>query len=262
MELSFYKYQGTGNDFVMVDNRNQILSKNDTNLIQKLCDRRFGIGADGLIFLEQPDNDLDDFKMVYFNADGRESSMCGNGGRCIVAFARQLGLIKDKAAFSAIDGFHEAVVQKELIGLKMSNVDAVEKKDDAVFINTGSPHHIIFVDDVDSVDIKKQGAAIRNSSAYESIGGTNVNFVEYIDAATFKVRTFERGVEDETLSCGTGVTAVALAVYATGRADVRTIHLETPGGVLAVSFEKDADGFKNIWLTGPAKMVFKGSIQC
>ncbi|MGB7786288.1 MAG: diaminopimelate epimerase [Salinimicrobium sp.] len=262
MQLSFYKYQGTGNDFVMVDNRQQVVSKNNTNLIKSLCDRKFGIGADGLILLEEADNDLDDFKMVYFNADGRESSMCGNGGRCIVAFAKQLGIIKDKAAFSAIDGFHEAVVQNELIGLKMTDVDIVEKKKDAVFVNTGSPHHIVFVDGVDAIDIKHQGAAVRNSSEYKKIGGTNVNYAQYLDKATFKVRTFERGVEDETLSCGTGVTAVALAAFATGKAEERTIHLETLGGVLGVSFEKDADGFKNIWLTGPAKMVFKGSIEC
>lgn len=262
MQLSFHKYQGTGNDFVMVDNRQQVLSKNNTNLIKRLCDRKFGIGADGLIFLENPDNELDDFKMVYFNADGNESSMCGNGGRCIVAFAKQLGIIEEKAAFSAIDGFHEAVVQNELIGLKMTDVDKVEGKAEAFFVNTGSPHHIIFVEDVDAVDVKKEGGAIRNSEEYKSISGTNVNFVEYIDKGTFRVRTFERGVEDETLSCGTGVTAVALAVYASGRADVRTIHLQTPGGVLAVSFEKGAEGFKNIWLTGPAKLVFEGTIEC
>lgn len=262
MQLSFYKYQGTGNDFVMVDNRQQLLSKNNTNLIKHLCDRKFGIGADGLILLEEPDNELDDFKMVYFNADGRESSMCGNGGRCIVAFAKQLGIIEDKAAFTAIDGFHEAVVQNELIGLKMTDVDAVEQKAEAVFVNTGSPHHIVFLEGVDAVDVNNKGAEIRHSQAYEKIGGTNVNFVEYLDEATFKVRTFERGVEDETLSCGTGVTAVALAAYATGKTNERTVHLETPGGVLAVSFEKDSEGFKNIWLTGPAKMVFKGSIEC
>lgn len=262
MQLSFYKYQGTGNDFVMVDNRRQVLSKNNTNLIKRLCDRKFGIGADGLILLEEPDNNMDDFTMVYFNADGRESSMCGNGGRCIVAFAKQLGIIDQKAAFTAIDGFHEAVVENELVGLKMTDVPGIKERSGAVFVDTGSPHHIVFVDDVDAVDVKKEGAAIRNAKEYENIGGTNVNFVEYLDKATFKVRTFERGVEDETLSCGTGVTAVALAVYSTGKADERTVHLQTPGGVLAVSFEKETEGFKNIWLTGPAKMVFKGSIEC
>ncbi|GAB2776049.1 diaminopimelate epimerase [Salinimicrobium soli] len=262
MELSFYKYQGTGNDFVMVDNRSQVLSKNNTNLIKQLCDRKFGIGADGLILLENSEVPTDDFKMVYFNADGRESSMCGNGGRCIVAFAHFLDIINEKAVFTAIDGVHEAVLQNELVGLKMSDVERIEEKPEAVFLNTGSPHHVIFTKDVDGTDVEKEGAAIRNSENYKSINGTNVNFVEYLDEATFKVRTFERGVEAETLSCGTGVTAVALAAYATGKASEKTIHLQTPGGQLAVSFEPGENGFQNIWLTGPAKMVFKGSISC
>lgn len=261
MELSFYKYQGTGNDFVMVDNRQNILPKNNTKLIKNLCDRKFGIGADGLILLEEPDNSNDDFKMVYFNADGRESSMCGNGGRCIVAFANFLGIIKDKANFTAIDGFHEATIENELVGLRMMNVKGVEEKDDAIFLNTGSPHHVIFTSDIDAIDLKKEGAAIRYSDEYKEIGGTNVNFVEPVDKATFKVRTYERGVEDETLSCGTGVTAVALAAYASGKIDSYTVHLETPGGELAVSFEPKETHFENIWLTGPASQVFKGIIH-
>ncbi|MFD0975970.1 diaminopimelate epimerase [Salinimicrobium gaetbulicola] len=261
MELTFYKYQGTGNDFVMVDNRQGILSKNNTNLIKSLCDRKFGIGADGLILLEEPDNANDDFKMVYFNADGRESSMCGNGGRCIVAFANFLGIVKDKASFTAIDGFHEATIENELIGLKMTNVEGVEEKDHAFFLNTGSPHHVIFSENIDSIDLKAEGAAIRYSNEYSSIGGTNVNFVEMLDKVNFKVRTYERGVEDETLSCGTGVTAVALAAYASGKVDSYTVHLETKGGMLTVSFEPEETRFQNIWLTGPAKQVFKGIVN-
>ena len=261
MELTFYKYQGTGNDFVMVDNRQNLISKNNTKLIKSLCERKFGVGADGLILLEEPENLNDDFKMVYFNADGRESSMCGNGGRCIVAFANFLGLVKDKAAFTAIDGFHEATIKNDLVGLKMMNVEAVEEKDRAIFLNTGSPHHVIFTKDIDSVDLKKEGAAIRNSEEYSKIGGTNVNFVESLDKATFKVRTYERGVEDETLSCGTGVTAVALAAYASGKVDASTVHLETKGGQLTVSFEPKETHFQNIWLIGPAKQVFKGVVD-
>lgn len=261
MELTFYKYQGTGNDFVMVDNRQQILSKNNTKLIKNLCDRKFGIGADGLILLEEPDNSADDFKMVYFNADGNESSMCGNGGRCIVAFAKFLGIVKDQAAFSAIDGFHEATIENDLVGLKMTNVKGVEEKDHAVFLNTGSPHHVIFAENIDAIDLNSEGAAIRYSEEYRSIGGTNVNFAEMLDKANFKVRTYERGVEDETLSCGTGVTAVALAAYATGKVESFTVHLETKGGMLTVSFEPDETRFKNIWLTGPAKQVFKGTMN-
>lgn len=262
MKLEFYKYQGTGNDFIMIDNRQHVLSKNNTNFIKFLCDRKFGIGADGLILLENPEVPQDDFKMVYFNADGRESSMCGNGGRCIVAFAKHLEIVDEKAAFTAIDGFHEATITNELVGLKMMNVTGVEDRSGAAFVNTGSPHHVIFSEEIESLDLKKEGAAIRYSEDYQSIGGTNVNFVALVDKATYKVRTYERGVEDETLSCGTGVTAVALASYATGRTDVTTVHLKTPGGELAVSFEPAGNGFKNIWLTGPAKQVFKGEIEC
>ncbi|NJW51488.1 diaminopimelate epimerase [Salinimicrobium oceani] len=261
MKLGFYKYQGTGNDFVMFDNRSAEISKNDTKLIRNLCDRRFGVGADGLILLEHSNDPQDDFKMVYFNADGNESSMCGNGGRCLVAFAAFLGIIKSEARFSAIDGVHEAVIENELVGLKMMNVDGIRETENAIFINTGSPHHVIFSESITEIDIRKEGAAVRYSDAYKETGGTNVNFVSQIDDATYSVRTYERGVEDETLSCGTGVTAVALAVSATKRSDSTTIHLETLGGQLAVKFKPEGTGFKDIWLTGPAKQVFKGEIN-
>lgn len=261
MELTFYKYQGTGNDFVMVDNRQKILTKNNTNLIKSLCDRKFGIGADGLIFLEEADNSEADFKMVYFNADGNESTMCGNGGRCIVAFANFLGIASDKTTFIAIDGLHEATIEREQVSLKMSDVSGVEEKEDAFFLDTGSPHHVVFTSNIDSIDIRKEGAAIRYSEKYKSIGGTNVNFVEKLDNVSFKVRTYERGVEDETLSCGTGVTAVALAAYAAGKIDAYSVNLETKGGLLSVAFEPYETHFKNIWLTGPAKQVFKGVVN-
>lgn len=262
MELSFYKYQGTGNDFVMIDNRSYILSKNDTKTIRHLCDRKFGIGGDGLILLENPDNPNEDFKMVYFNADGKESSMCGNGGRCIVAFANFLGIIEDKAAFSAIDGFHEASIENEIVSLKMSDVAGVEETESFLFLDTGSPHHIVFSEKVEDLEVKREGAAIRYSDLYERAGGTNVNFVEVEKDGILKVRTYERGVEDETLSCGTGVTAVAIAAYITGKASSNRVQLKTPGGSLSVSFEGEGDGFKNIWLTGPAQQVFKGSMIC
>lgn len=262
MKLNFYKYQGTGNDFVMIDNRRHVISKNSTNLIKRLCDRKFGIGADGLILLEAPEVSGEDFKMVYFNADGRESSMCGNGGRCIVAFARFLGIIEDKASFTAIDGHHDAVISEDEVGLKMADVSDVSETELAVFLNTGSPHHIVFTEDLDELDIKTLGSRIRYSDLYSGRGGTNVNFVQARGDLGFKVRTYERGVEDETLSCGTGVTAVALAAYVTGRSLDQTIHLQTPGGELSVSFEKADKGFKNIWLHGPAKQVFKGEIIC
>ncbi|WP_029034685.1 diaminopimelate epimerase [Salinimicrobium terrae] len=262
MKLNFFKYQGTGNDFIMVDNRTSVLSKNDTTLINFLCDRKFGIGADGLILLEKPAKTGEDFEMVYFNADGNESSMCGNGGRCLVAFAKFLGIVSHKAAFTAIDGFHEAVIEKDLVGLKMANVDFISKIGNALFLNTGSPHHVIFSENVASIDVKKEGSAVRYSQQYNPQGGTNVNFVSSTDKGNFKVRTYERGVEGETLSCGTGVTAVALAAFHSGRTSSTTVKLNTPGGDLEVSFQALDDGYRNIWLKGPAKQVFKGEITC
>ena len=262
MKLNFFKYQGTGNDFIMVDNRNPVLSKNNTNLIRFLCNRRFGIGADGLILLENSLDENEDFKMVYFNADGNESSMCGNGGRCLVAFAKYLGIISKEAAFGAIDGFHKAVIEDDLVGLQMSEVRRISEAGSAYFLNTGSPHHVIFSDEVGDIDVQKEGSAVRYSPEYLSKGGTNVNFVSPLDTASFNVRTYERGVEAETLSCGTGVTASALAAYHSGKTTSTTVKLVTPGGELTVSFKPSTEGFEEIWLTGPAKQVFKGEIEC
>jgi diaminopimelate epimerase len=263
MKIQFYKYQGTGNDFVMIDNRHKILSKKDTKLVRLLCDRKFGIGADGLILLEEPDVKGDNFKMVYFNADGNESSMCGNGGRCLVAFAKYLGVIENEAVFTAVDGPHKATVKAGMVSLQMQNVSEIRKFGNVSFLDTGSPHHIVFTKNVKDLKVKEEGAAIRYSDAYVNNGGTNVNFVEAEEGDTFLVRTYERGVEDETLSCGTGVTAVAIAANASGRATGNTIKLIVPGGELSVSFEKEGeDRYKNIWLTGPAEQVFKGEIEC
>ena len=261
MKLTFYKYQGTGNDFVMIDNRDQKISKNDTKLVRKLCDRKFGIGADGLILLENPDKAEDDFKMIYFNADGNESSMCGNGGRCLVAFAKFLGIIKDKARFTAIDGPHEAAIESGIVSLKMQDVNEIIVNGDFLFLDTGSPHHIAFSEGISTKDIRKEGAEIRYSDRYSN-GGTNVNFVEAISEDSFSVRTYERGVEDETLSCGTGVTAVALAAYASGKTNSEKVKLITQGGELFVQFKKTEEGFRDIWLSGPAEQVFKGEIVC
>ena len=261
MKLTFYKYQGTGNDFVMIDNRDQKISKNDTKLINRLCDRKFGVGADGLILLENSENPEDDFKMVYFNADGNESSMCGNGGRCLVAFAKFLNIIENSAQFTAIDGVHEAMISDEIVSLKMQDVAEVNKNEDFLFLNTGSPHHINFSENIGMKDIKKEGAAIRYSERYGK-AGTNVNFVEAVSADSFSVRTYERGVEDETLSCGTGVTAVAIAAYEAGKTKSEKVRLITPGGELSVKFRKDENGYSDIWLSGPAVQVFKGEIVC
>ncbi|WP_298533470.1 diaminopimelate epimerase [uncultured Algibacter sp.] len=257
MRTTFYKYQGTGNDFVMIDNRQQIFDKNNTKHVAFLCDRRFGIGADGLILLE---NHRDyDFKMVYYNADGNESSMCGNGGRCLVAFAKQLGVIKDKAVFEAIDGLHHASIEGDIVKLQMVDVDKVEMYDNHVFLDTGSPHHIQFEEDIQGFNIKVKGAEIRYGSPYNE-AGSNVNFVKKINETAFRVRTYERGVEDETLSCGTGVTAVAIAMHVLGETDRNQVKLNVEGGELEVCFEEQNGTYNNVWLIGPAKMVFEGTI--
>ncbi|OXA77493.1 diaminopimelate epimerase [Flavobacterium aquidurense] len=259
MQIEFYKYQGTGNDFVMIDNRTNFFPKEDIQLIEQLCDRRFGIGADGLILLE---NDSDtDFRMVYYNSDGNESSMCGNGGRCLVAFANQLGVINNQAIFMATDGLHHASVGNDaIVSLQMIDVDDIQKKDSYTFLNTGSPHHVQIVEDLKNYNVKDNGASIRYGELYGE-KGSNVNFVKKIDEDTFSVRTYERGVEDETLACGTGVTAVAIAMNAIGETDKTSINLNVEGGKLNVSFDKLGDHFTNVFLTGPAKFVFKGTIE-
>lgn len=261
MFLSFYKYQGTGNDFVIIDNRQSIVSKNNTKLIKRLCDRKFGVGADGLMLLELPDHKEDDFKMVYFNADGNESTMCGNGGRCLVAFATHLGVFKEKTYFTAIDGRHYAEIEGNLVNLQMQDVDVVDTFETHYFLDTGSPHHVLEVEQIEHYDVKGEGRKIRYGAPYYE-QGSNVNFVEPQDNGLFKVRTYERGVEDETLSCGTGVTAVALAMHDKGVAKGTLVKVTTSGGDLEVSFEKNGQGYKNIFLKGPAVLVFKGEIEC
>ncbi|MRX68083.1 diaminopimelate epimerase [Flavobacterium resistens] len=259
MQIEFYKYQGTGNDFVMIDNRSNFFPKEDIQLIERLCDRRFGIGADGLILLE---NDSEtDFRMVYYNSDGNESSMCGNGGRCLVAFANQLGVINDKATFIATDGLHHASVGNDaIVSLQMIDVDEVQKHDSHTFLNTGSPHHVQIVENLKEYNVKENGAAIRYGELYGE-KGSNINFVKKIDDDTFSLRTYERGVEDETLACGTGATAVAIAMNAIGQTDKTSINLNVEGGKLVVSFDKLGEHFSNVFLTGPAKFVFKGTIE-
>lgn len=257
MKQTFYKYQATGNDFVMIDNRQQNFDKNNTKLISLLCDRRFGIGADGLILLEN--HTTHDFKMVYYNADGNQSSMCGNGGRCLVAFAKQLGIISNKAVFEAIDGLHHATIEGDIVKLQMQNVDAVENHRTHIFLDTGSPHHVQFEASIDDFDIKTKGAKIRYGAPYNE-AGSNVNFVKKQSDSSFKVRTYERGVENETLSCGTGVTAVALAMHYIGETEKNLITLQTQGGNLQVSFNIENGVYNNVWLIGPATMVFQGEI--
>ncbi len=256
MQIPFSKYQGTGNDFIIIDHRSPKIEHTDVDLIQQLCDRKFGIGADGLILLEE---ELGfHFRMVYFNADGRESSMCGNGGRCIVAFAKKIGLITQMASFIAIDGPHEAKIKEDWVELKMQKVDSVQQSGDHYVLNTGSPHFVKFVPNKLAVNVFEEGRAIRQSSPYQK-EGINVNFVERLGQG-IDVQTYERGVEDETLSCGTGVTAAAIAFaidqQLTGQIEV---PVQTKGGGLTVKLNR-ADSFTDVWLCGPATFVFEGKI--
>ena len=258
MKLQFFKYQGTGNDFVMIDNRKSIFDKKDTKKIAFLCDRRFGIGADGLILLEN--HPTLDFKMVYYNSDGNPSTMCGNGGRCITAFAKHLGIIDNEASFEAVDGPHHSFIEEDIVKLQMQNVENIEDHKGHVFLDTGSPHHVQLEQNLETLDIRRIGSNIRYGSPYNE-KGANVNFVKKNSNNNFAVRTYERGVENETLSCGTGVTAVALAMHFLGEAKNNLVSLQTPGGKLKVSFEKQQNRYTNIWLIGPAVMVYKGEIE-
>ncbi len=256
MSLDFYKYQGTGNDFVIIDNRQQVFPKNDTRLIGKICDRRFGIGADGLILLE---NDMAvDFNMDYYNSDASQS-MCGNGGRCAVAFAKYLGIIGSQTTFNAIDGLHSATIDGDVVTLKMGDVDEVREKPAYSFLDTGSPHHVQLVKNLEHFDVEKEGAKLRYGLYGKS--GSNINFVEQTSEDSFGVRTYERGVEDETLSCGTGVTAVAIAMHRMGRTKASSVHIKTPGGDLNIGFDQQNGSYTNVFLKGPAKMVFKGILE-
>ncbi len=258
MKQIFYKYQGAGNDFVIIDNRKANFPKDNVALVNRLCDRKFGIGADGLMLLES--SKTTDFKMIYFNANGQVGSMCGNGGRCIVAFAHFLEIFKEKTTFEANGNLYYATWNKESVSLKMNDVSSVESYENHLFLNTGSPHHVTFNNTVATIDVLMEGRKIRNGAPYFT-EGTNVNFVEQINENTFKVRTYERGVEDETLSCGTGATAVAIASHQSKKTNHKSIHLETLGGNLEVSFDVENDLYKNIILKGPATFVFKGEIE-
>ncbi|HMX39466.1 MAG TPA: diaminopimelate epimerase [Saprospiraceae bacterium] len=264
--MHFYKYQGAGNDFVMLDQRqHRYLSRQDTARIAELCDRRFGIGGDGLILLQlHPDYD---FEMIYFNADGRESTLCGNGGRCIAAFAKHLSLVQDECRFLAIDGPHEARLSTrspllEWVELHMSDLPSSLRENEDFVLDTGSPHYVRFVPTVDGLDMVAEGRAVRYAERFRQ-AGINVNLVSAEPSDGLRIRTYERGVEDETLACGTGVTAAALAAHLyrglpAGRAEV---PVWARGGDLAVRYTAHPDGsFTDIWLCGPAARVFEGEI--
>ncbi|MFZ1262304.1 MAG: diaminopimelate epimerase [Chitinophagaceae bacterium] len=259
MKLHFFKYQGTGNDFILADNR-----KNDITLttaqIHQLCDRKFGIGADGLMLLQ--DRTGFDFEMKYYNADGHPGSMCGNGGRCMAKFAYQLGIHRESYHFLAADGAHEAEIDTEgIVSLKMKDVKSISKFHGDSIVDTGSPHYVKMVTNLTELDVFKKGYEIRHSKEFDD-EGINVNFVEQLEEPdNIFVRTFERGVEDETLSCGTGVTAAALVCYHNENG-FNEVEVKTLGGILTVEFDRlDDNHYEDIWLCGPAEKVYEGTVD-
>jgi diaminopimelate epimerase len=260
LDFEFFKYHGTGNDFILIDNRN--LSFNaDKETIEKLCHRQFGIGADGLILI-QNHNELD-FNMRYFNSDGKEASMCGNGGRCAVSFAAKLGIIKSETSFFAFDGIHKALISNDIIELSMSNVTGIKDFESIYILDTGSPQAIIFVSDLEKIDVFNDGRKIRNDKNI-SQDGVNVNFVKIISSNEINIRTYERGVENETYSCGTGSVASAIVSYLKNNVESfdYSVNVNVKGGRLIVNFKTaDKKTFTHIKLTGPAIMVFSGKIS-
>ena len=259
MKLKFYKYHGTGNDFILINNIENKISLSSKQ-ISYLCNRHLGIGADGLMLLNK--SKKYDFEMEYFNSDGSGGTMCGNGGRCIVAFAKKLGIINENTTFNASDGEHTAnITNKNIVTLKMANVEDVNKLEiSKYFCNTGSPHYVSFEKSINTKDVYTEGKAIRNSKNYKE-EGTNVNFVEKITDNSIFVRTYERGVENETLSCGTGVVASALSFYKNSENKKNSINIKTLGGNLEVKFNFENNIFTQIYLTGPTKLVFNGEIE-
>lgn len=255
MVIPFYKYHGTGNDFILIDHRNHQLGQFPVELIPKLCDRRLGIGADGLMLLQQ--HKQYDFAMIYYNADGSQS-LCGNGSRCAVHLAQYWGMVEQRAHFLTTDGPYQAFIQKDSIRLKMHDVPAIQPLAAGYFLNTGAPHYVQLVDNLTSLDVPSVGRAIRYSQPLRK-AGTNVNFVQLEGNNKLCIRTYERGVEDETLSCGTGATAAALVSSTKGWES--PVHVSTRGGSLQVSFKAAAQGFTDIYLIGPATRVFQGTID-
>jgi len=257
MQIIFNKYHGTGNDFILIDNRNKGINPGNEKLINFLCDRHIGVGSDGLILIDE--HEKYDFEMKYFNSDGREGSMCGNGGRCAVAFAEKTGIGKGKGSFLASDGEHSYKIKGNIISVSLRDTRPPVIMGGNNFIDTGSPHYIINVPDCSSVNVYEKGKSIRWSDSFAP-GGTNVDFVEQKDDGLF-IRTFERGVENETLSCGTGVAAAAISSMWGKEPGKYELKVETPGGVLKVSFQTARDMISRIILSGPAEFVFAGIID-
>jgi diaminopimelate epimerase len=261
--MRFYKFHGAGNDFVLIDNR--IAKSFTSSQIAFLADRKYGIGADGIILLESG-NDKCDFKIHYFNADGLEASLCGNGSRCAVAFANRLGIIGATSCFDAFDGLHHGEILEMTnlcykISITMNDVTNIKIFEDGYFLDTGSPHFVSFVEAIEEVNVVKEGLKLRYDSRF--LQGTNVNFVAQKEKKVF-IRTYERGVENETLSCGTGVTATALVVALQNRFSDQqhSIQVNTLGGNFTVSFKKAGNNFRDIRLIGPVEFVFQGEMDC
>jgi diaminopimelate epimerase len=255
--IAFNKYQGAGNDFIIIDNRDNKFNPDDSKLINRLCDRRFGIGADGLMLVNK--HNTCDYEMKYFNSDGFPGSMCGNGGRCIAHFTFKHGIAGADQSFMAFDGIHKASVNGETVRLQMGDIAGHSLLENNYFINTGSPHYMVFTDDADKVDVATEGKKLRWSPLFAP-GGTNVNFVQVLDNGLY-IRTFERGVEEETLACGTGVTASAIAAVLKGHFDTKAVNVRARGGNLKVEFDQAGDKITDVWLTGPATFVFEGTIE-
>jgi diaminopimelate epimerase len=257
MKIEFFKYHGAGNDFVIIDNRKYGFGKDNVSMVKMLCDRHFGVGADGLILLNNSENYH--FEMIYFNSNGQEGSFCGNGSRCTVAFAGYLGIVQEAADFIAIDGPHHAeIIGKEWVRVHMNDIMKIETGENHYFLNSGSPHYVSFHDDIESMDVVTEGRKIRYSEKFQK-EGTNVNFVQ-VEKNKLIVRTYERGVEDETLACGTGITASSVAAALKNNFLYSSYEIKARGGELKVSFKHNGNRFTDICMEGPAKQVFKGEI--
>jgi diaminopimelate epimerase len=265
--LRFTKMNGAGNDFILFDNRRGDIDLGRDQIAQ-LCDRHRGVGADGILLLENPTNRAD-FRMRYFNADGGEAEMCGNGARCFARFANKVGGHEGKISFETPAGVISAELKGDLVTLQMTeptdlrlNVDlptAAQNKT-VHFINSGVPHVVIPVAKIDEADVRREGAAIRRHKMF-SPNGTNVNFIEKRGPNKIAIRTYERGVEDETLACGTGIVASALIFAASEDCKGPITVLARGGDELQVGFERIDGGFRNVTLTGPAEFVFEGTIE-
>ena len=259
MDICFDKYQGAGNDFVIIDDREETFPCKEIDLIQKICDRHFGIGADGLILIEN--HSETDFEMIYYNADSSQT-MCGNGARCAVLYAYKNKIIGEKTKFRAIDGIHEAwITSSEKVKIQINEIKKILKHEESFIINTGSPHYVKIMNNISDLNVKKRGSEIRYSKDFIP-EGINVNFLQKRNNSNFSIRTYERGVEDETLACGTGAVAAAIVMHNIGETSGNTnLEIETLGGTLSVNFDFQNSVYKNIFLEGPARYVFSGTYK-